>query len=105
MMKNLLRTIVFFVCVSAMSGLQAQKFKGFSGNSDTYIDELTEMVASDVNLKGDQKKDYEALLTEYGQVWSNYLSANTDRTFTAEGRRVRIVVAPNGGHSQIVIYN
>ena len=38
-------------------------------------------------------------------VWSNYLSANTDRTFTAEGRRVRIVVAPNGGHSQIVIYN
>ena len=42
---------------------------------------------------------------EYGQVWSKYLSANTDRTFTAEGRRVRIVVAPNGGHSQIVIYN
>ena len=42
---------------------------------------------------------------EYGQVWSNYLSANTDRTFTAEGRRVRIVVAPNCGHSQIVIYN
>ena len=42
---------------------------------------------------------------EYGQVWSNYLSANTDRTFTAEGRRVRIGVAPNGGHSQIVIYN
>lgn len=42
---------------------------------------------------------------KYGQVWSNYLSANTDRTFTAEGRRVRIVVAPNGGHSQIVIYN
>ena len=42
---------------------------------------------------------------EYRQVWSNYLSANTDRTFTAEGRRVRIVVAPNGGHSQIVIYN
>ena len=42
---------------------------------------------------------------EYGQVWSNYLSANTDRTFTAEGRRVRIVVAPIGGHSQIVIYN
>ena len=42
---------------------------------------------------------------EYGQVWSNYLSANTDRTFTAEGRRVRIVVAPNGGHSQIVIYD
>ena len=40
---------------------------------------------------------------EYGQVWSNYLSANPDRTFTAEGRRVRIVVAPNGGHSLTLI--
>lgn len=42
---------------------------------------------------------------ESGQVWNNYLSAATDRTFTAQGRRVRIVVAMNGGHSQIVIYN
>lgn len=42
---------------------------------------------------------------EYGQVWSNYLSASTDRTFTAEDRKVRIVAAPNGGHTQIVIYN
>ena len=42
---------------------------------------------------------------EYGQVWNNYLSATTDRTFTVEGRKVRIVAAPNGGHSQIVIYN
>lgn len=42
---------------------------------------------------------------EYGQVWNNYVSAGTDRTFTAEGRKVRIVAAPNGGHSQIVIYN
>ena len=45
------------------------------------------------------------LPTEASQVWSNYLSAGTDRTFTVEGRRVRIVVAANGGHSQIVIYN
>lgn len=42
---------------------------------------------------------------EHSQVWNNYLSANTDRTFTAQERRVRIVVAANGGHSQIVIYN
>lgn len=28
-----------------------------------------------------------------------------DRTFTAEGRKVRIVTAAGGGHSQIVIYN
>ena len=38
-------------------------------------------------------------------IWNNYLSASTDRTFTVDGRMVRIVVATGGGHSQIVIYN
>lgn len=38
-------------------------------------------------------------------VWNNYLSASTDRTFTVDGRMVRIVAATGGGHSQIVIYN
>jgi len=42
---------------------------------------------------------------ENAQVWSNYISAASDRTFTVEGRMVRIVTAFNGGHSQIVIYN
>lgn len=42
---------------------------------------------------------------EYGQVWNNYVTASSDRTFTVEDRMVRIVVASNGGHSQIVIYN
>lgn len=45
------------------------------------------------------------LPSAHAQVWNNYLSADTDRTFTAEDRKVRIVVAANGGHSQIVIYN
>ena len=39
------------------------------------------------------------------QVWNNYVSSSSDRTFTVDGRRVRIVTALNGGHSQIVIYN
>ncbi len=38
-------------------------------------------------------------------VWNSYVSASTDRTFTVDGRMVRIVVATGGGHSQIVIYN
>lgn len=42
---------------------------------------------------------------DYGQVWSNYDTAASDRTFTVEERMVRIVLAANGGHSQIVIYN
>ncbi len=45
------------------------------------------------------------LPNEYGQVWNNYVTAASDRTFTVEDRTVRIVVAANGGHSQIVIYN
>ena len=47
----------------------------------------------------------ELLPDSYNQVWNNYLSATSDRTFTVEGRRVRIVTASGGGHSQIVIYN
>ena len=38
-------------------------------------------------------------------IWNNYLSASTDRTFTVDGRMVRIVVTTDGEHSQIVIYN
>ncbi len=45
------------------------------------------------------------LPTEASQVWNNYVSSSSDRTFTVDGRRVRIVTALNGGHSQIVIYN
>lgn len=41
----------------------------------------------------------------YSQVWSTYQTANTDKTFVADNKKVRIVVAAGGGHSQIVIYN
>lgn len=47
----------------------------------------------------------ELLPEEHQQAWNNYKSATTDRTFTLEGRTVRIVTAAGGGHSQIVVYN
>lgn len=47
----------------------------------------------------------ELLSSESSQVWNNYVSATSDRTFTVSGRKVRIVTAAGGGHSQIVIYN
>ena len=47
----------------------------------------------------------ELLSSESSQVWNNYVSAASDRTFTVSGRKVRIVTATGGGHSQIVIYN
>lgn len=39
------------------------------------------------------------------QIWNNYVSADSDRTFTIDDRTVRIVMPSSGGHSQIVIYN
>ncbi|MBQ4283252.1 MAG: Ig-like domain-containing protein [Lachnospira sp.] len=47
------------------------------------------------------------LPVEHSQVWTNYVTSITDRTFTVENRMVRVVMpsAVHGGHSQIVIYN
>ncbi len=71
-MKRILCTLLFCVLVLGVYQSQAQRFKGFSGSSDSYIDELKELVASDVNLKGEQKKNYDILLSEYEQVWNNF---------------------------------
>lgn len=38
-------------------------------------------------------------------VWNTYVTANTDKTFVVDNKKVRVVAASNGGHSQIVIYN
>lgn len=38
-------------------------------------------------------------------VWNTYVTANTDKTFVVDNKKVRVVAATNGGHSQIVIYN
>ena len=47
----------------------------------------------------------ELLPDSHENVWSIYSGATTDQTMTVDGRVVRVVVAGNGGHSQIVIYN
>lgn len=39
------------------------------------------------------------------QIWNNYSTATTDKTFTINDRKIRIVMPKGGGHSQIVIYN
>lgn len=39
------------------------------------------------------------------QVWNAYVSAVTDETMVADNKKVRIVTASDGGHSQIIIYN
>ena len=71
-----MRKIVWaFFCCVFLFGIfdsNAQRFKGFSGSPDTYMDELNEMIFSDVNLKGDKKKEYEVLLEQYRQAWNNF---------------------------------
>jgi hypothetical protein len=39
------------------------------------------------------------------QVWNTYETANTNKTFIADNKMVRIVIPEDGGQSQIVIYN
>jgi hypothetical protein len=39
------------------------------------------------------------------QVWNTYETANTNKSFIADNKMVRIVVPEDGGQSQIVIYN
>jgi hypothetical protein len=65
-----------------------------------YIKKATEDFSSSIQ---DVLEDL--LPDEHAQAWNNYTMATTDRTFTLEGRTVRIVTAGNGGHSQIVVYN
>ena len=71
-MRKLICVFGLLMCFLCIDNLQAQRFKGFSGNTDTYMEELGEMVFSDVNLKGDLKKTYEVLLNDYSQAWNNF---------------------------------
>ena len=70
-MKKIL-LLILFITIGAINLNAQQRFKGFSGKADTYIGELKELLESDVNLKSDAKKDFEQLLEEYEQSWTNF---------------------------------
>lgn len=72
-MKKILSTTLLFVfLIIGANSANAQRFKGFSGQADTHIKELKEMLESDVNLKADAKKEFEDLLENYEQSWTNF---------------------------------
>ena len=72
-MKKLLTCSLFFIfLLFGLNTLNAQRFKGFSGKPETYINEIKEMLETDVNLKGEQKKEFEELLENYEQSWTNF---------------------------------
>ncbi|MDR1005580.1 MAG: hypothetical protein LBL74_01775 [Bacteroidales bacterium] len=48
----------------------AQRFGGFTGSTDAYIDELEQLYSSDANMKKEQSKQWEQMLKIYDSVWS-----------------------------------
>lgn len=70
-MKKIL-LLILLITIGAINLNAQQRFKGFSGKADTYIGELKELLESDVNLKSDAKKDFEQLLEDYEQSWTNF---------------------------------
>ena len=70
-MKKIMFLAVLMLCY--MQG-SAQRFKSFSGNTDTYIQELEELYSTDQNLSKEQKKDWVAILQTYDSVWNTFNS-------------------------------
>ena len=50
----------------------SQRFKNFSGNVDTYINELDELYKTDQNINKEQKKEWEAIIYSYDSVWNTF---------------------------------
>lgn len=64
------KRIVLIISILLLSfSSYAQRFKAFSGNADTYVEELKEFYLSDVNMKKDKQKEYEELILKYTDVW------------------------------------
>lgn len=59
--------VIFFMSLSSFG----QRFKAFSENPDTYIEELTEFYLSDANMKKDKQKEYETLIIQYTDVFNS----------------------------------
>lgn len=75
-MKKIIKIAILFLLLVIGVDASAQKFKGFSGEPEKYIEELKEMADSDVNLKGDARKEYDNILEEYEQAWTNFSIQN-----------------------------
>lgn len=62
--------ILIFISLFSVFEVSGQRFKAFSNNQDTYIEELTDFYRSDVNMKKDKQKQFEQLLVEYASIWN-----------------------------------
>ncbi|MCM1307794.1 MAG: Ig-like domain-containing protein [Butyrivibrio sp.] len=71
------------------------------GDSFAQIYVMTRTTSFDAALK---RVIMSLLPTEYENVFAQLVSAEADRTFGADGYRVRIVAPTGGGHAQLIIY-
>ena len=63
MRKLLSRILLFVFLLVGLTNVNAQKFKGFSGQADTYVSELKELLNKSINRLIHNKYDYGALLS------------------------------------------
>lgn len=68
------KLIVITVLIVITLGVKAQRFSGFSGSVDTYIDELNQLYKTDPNMNKDMKKQWEATMVTYDSVWNTFNS-------------------------------
>lgn len=71
------------------------------GDSFVQIYVMTRTTAFDASLK---RVIMSLLPTGYENVFAQLISAETDRTFSTDGYKVRIVAPSGGGHAQLIIY-
>lgn len=64
--------VLFFLCLNLM----AQRFTGFSNNTDDYIAGLEELYKTDANMEKEQKKEWETLMLKYDSVWNTFSSSH-----------------------------
>jgi len=97
--KQIKRIISFFVVaiMACFGSLQAQTFKAFSGSEDTYIQELSEFVHSDKNMKKPQLKEYEDLLLQYQSVWEATSSSQRKDVITLSNLMLKKRIRPQPG--------
>ncbi len=69
MYKRIVFILLILLGVFSFDAMSQKRFAGFSGDMDTYIQELTEFYKSDVNMKKDVQKEYEALVQSYADIW------------------------------------
>lgn len=91
------RLVLTLVLLSIGLGASAQRFRGFSENADTYIEELIEFYESDVNMKKDRKKEYEELILNYSNLWNSISTQQKKDVMSLSNQMYKKRVRPNPG--------